>query len=62
MKQEIVERRLFLLNNYGKFFDLKAAITATARKYDCKESTLYVDWSRRDRWLKNLYASTGTTP
>jgi len=43
-----------MLEHYGKFFSLRDAITDTATKFDAKESTVRVDWSRRDHWLKKL--------
>ena len=54
MKTELLERRSFMLNHYGKFFSLKDAVTDTAQKFGVKTSILYVDWNRRSSWLKQI--------
>jgi len=41
-----------MLNHYGKFFSLRDAVTDTAQKFGVKESTLYMDWHRRARWIR----------
>ena len=54
MKTELLERRSYMLNHYGKFFSLKDAVTDTAQKFGVKTSTLYVDWNRRGKWIKTV--------
>lgn len=54
MKPEIRERREYMMNEYGRSFSEKQAIDATANKFHVSTETLYVDWSRRQGWLKEL--------
>jgi len=48
------ERRIFMMQEYRRTLSEKKAIESTSRKFRMKKDTLYVDWSRRDIWLKDI--------
>jgi hypothetical protein len=54
MKQEIRERRVFMVQEYERSLSEKQAIQATAEEFQVNPDTLYVDWSRRGSWLKEI--------
>lgn len=54
MKKKIRERRSYMINEYNQSLSEKQAIEATARKFGIKKETLYIDWSRRGSWLKEI--------
>ncbi len=43
-----------MIREYGRSYSLKKAVKLTATEYECNEATLYVDWSRRKVWLKEI--------
>ena len=54
MKPEIRERREYMIQEYSRSFSQKQVIEATANKFEVSQDTLYVDWSRRNSWLKEI--------
>jgi len=54
LKQEIRERRTELLSLYGKGLDESDIITTIADKYKIKRASVYQDWYRRNRWLRDV--------
>ena len=61
MKPEIRERRVFMVEAYGRSFSLREAVELTARRFQCEKMTLYVDWNRRGEWFKELCDLKETT-
>lgn len=43
-----------MLREYGRSYSLRNAVKLTATEYECNEASLYVDWSRRKVWLKEI--------
>ncbi len=54
MNNMVRERRVFMLKEYGRSYSLRKAVKLTAAEYECNEASLYVDWSRRKVWLKEI--------
>ena len=54
MNKKIRERRIYMIKQYNQSLSEKQAIEATARKFGIKKETLYIDWSRRGSWLKEI--------
>ena len=54
MKTQVRERRFHMIQEYSKSHSEKKAIESTSKKFGVKKDVLYVDWSRRDRWLKDV--------
>ena len=54
MKTEIRERRIFMMEEYGRSLSEKEAIEATAKKFKVNKGSLYTDWSRRENWLNEI--------
>jgi hypothetical protein len=54
MNNMVRERRVFMLREYGRSYSLRNAVKLTATEYECNEASLYVDWSRRKVWLKEI--------
>lgn len=43
-----------MLNLYGKGLDESLIITDTAKKWSVKRKTIYQDWYRRHKWVKEV--------
>ena len=54
MKTELKQRRTYIIDVYGQTFSEKIAIEATAKKFGVKKNIVYVDWKRRNIWLKDI--------
>ena len=54
MKAELRERRIYMIQEYSRTLSEKNAIESTAKNFVVNKDTLYVDWSRRNSWLKEI--------
>ena len=54
MKAEVRERRIYMMQEFWRSRSEKMAIESTSKKFGISKDTLYVDWSRRDTWLKEI--------
>jgi len=54
MKPEIRERRMFMIQEFGRSLSEKEAIESTAKKFGLTKDALYVDWGRRNNWLREI--------
>jgi len=55
LKRDVQERRVYWVRIYCRTLSLKAAFEATSEKFHVSIPVLRVDWSRRDRWPKEIF-------
>lgn len=54
MKSAVRERRVFMIQEFNRSLSEKKAIESTSERFGVNKDALYVDWSRRDSWLKDI--------
>jgi hypothetical protein len=58
MKPEVQERREKLLELRFKGFPMNEIVTTLAKEHQVTENAVYMDWNRRDTWIKEVAGFT----